>query len=61
MTLSEAKDSISSITVLGPEILAGSVDGRLRTYDIRQGKIATDVIACMYALTTFHDILLIRY
>jgi mitogen-activated protein kinase organizer 1 len=53
MTMSEAKDSISSITILGPEILAGSVDGRIRTYDIRQGKVTTDVIGCMSAFNYF--------
>ncbi|KAK8203599.1 hypothetical protein M8818_005249 [Zalaria obscura] len=44
MTLSEAKDSISSIHVTGPEILVGCVDGRVRSYDIRMGQVDVDVI-----------------
>ncbi|OMP85255.1 Septin-like protein spn4 [Diplodia seriata] len=44
MTLSEAKDSISSICVWGHEIFAGCVDGRLRTYDIRMGQVFVDVL-----------------
>jgi mitogen-activated protein kinase organizer 1 len=48
MTLSEAKDSISCIAVAGPEIFVGSVDGRVRVYDIRLGKITIDVIGGKY-------------
>lgn len=44
MTLSEAKDSVSCIAVVGYEIFVGSVDGRVRVYDIRMGKISIDVI-----------------
>lgn len=44
MVLSEAKDSISSVVASGHEITAGSVDGRVRTYDVRMGKVFTDVV-----------------
>ena len=44
MTLTDAKDSISSVQVTGWEIVAGSVDGRVRTYDIRTGQMDADVI-----------------
>jgi mitogen-activated protein kinase organizer 1 len=44
MVLDEAKDGISSVVVVGAEIVAGSVDGRVRSYDIRAGKITTDVM-----------------
>lgn len=44
MTLSEAKDAVSSIAVAGPEILAGSVDGRVRCYDVRMGVVDQDVL-----------------
>lgn len=50
MTLTEAKDSISSVSVVGHEILAGSVDGKVRTYDIRMGQVYIDVIGCMYTV-----------
>jgi mitogen-activated protein kinase organizer 1 len=44
--LSDAKDSISCVMVNsgGHEIVAGSVDGRVRYYDIRMGKMDTDVL-----------------
>jgi WD40 repeat protein len=50
MTLTEAKDSISSLSVVGHEITAGSIDGKVRTYDIRMGQVYVDVIGCMCLL-----------
>ncbi len=47
----EARDSVSSIHVVGHEIVTGSVDGRLRIYDLRMGLMFVDVIGRMYALT----------
>ena len=44
MTFSEAKDSISSIDVKGPEVTVGCVDGRVRCYDLRMGQMDVDVI-----------------
>lgn len=46
MTLEEAKDGISSVVVPGTgyEVIAGSVDGRIRSYDIRMGKVTVDVM-----------------
>ncbi|KAF2402917.1 WD40 repeat-like protein [Trichodelitschia bisporula] len=44
ITLSEARDSVSSVAISGWEVYAGSVDGRLRVYDIRTGAVSTDVI-----------------
>jgi mitogen-activated protein kinase organizer 1 len=44
MSLSEAKDGISCIEVVGEEIFAGSVDGRVRVYDIRMGRVSVDVM-----------------
>lgn len=50
MTFSEAGDSVSSVDVSGLgsgwEVLAGSVDGRVRNYDIRMGKVTVDVLGC---------------
>lgn len=43
-TLSEAKDSISSVEINDNEILTGSVDGTLRIYDVRTGKLVSDFI-----------------
>ncbi|KAL7625501.1 hypothetical protein AAE478_004721 [Parahypoxylon ruwenzoriense] len=42
--LSEARDSVSAVVVRGPEIVSGSVDGRVRSYDVRMGRCFTDVI-----------------
>lgn len=42
--LDEAKDAVSAVVVRGVEIVAGSVDGRVRGYDLRMGKCVTDVI-----------------
>lgn len=42
--LEEAKDSVSGLHVVGHEIVTGSVDGRMRVYDLRMGMMAVDVI-----------------
>ncbi|KAK5631218.1 hypothetical protein RRF57_006932 [Xylaria bambusicola] len=42
--LAEAKDAVTTVTAHGPEIVAGSVDGRVRTYDVRVGRCVTDVV-----------------
>lgn len=42
--LTEAKDAVTSLVVKGPEVVCGSVDGRVRSYDVRMGRCTTDVI-----------------
>ena len=42
--LDEARDAVTALVVRGPEILAGSVDGRVRSYDVRTGRCTTDVV-----------------
>ena len=42
--LDEARDAITCLVVRGPEIITGSVDGRVRSYDVRMGQCTTDVI-----------------
>ncbi|KAH8591462.1 WD40-repeat-containing domain protein [Bisporella sp. PMI_857] len=47
MTLDEAKDSVSCVLAGAGgeyEIVSGSVDGRVRYYDMRMGKLETDVV-----------------
>ncbi len=52
MVLEDAKDSVSCVLAGGGdgsskgeyEILTGSVDGRVRCYDLRMGRLETDVI-----------------
>jgi len=46
MVLDEAKDGVSSVVVPGNgyEVIAGSVDGRIRSYDIRMGRVTVDVM-----------------
>uniref|UniRef100_A0A8C3NSJ2 WD repeat domain-containing protein 83 n=2 Tax=Passeriformes TaxID=9126 RepID=A0A8C3NSJ2_GEOPR len=42
--LDEAKDGISSVKLSAHEILTGSVDGRVRRYDLRTGQLCSDYI-----------------
>ncbi|KAN0099674.1 WD40 repeat-like protein [Hyaloscypha variabilis] len=45
MVLEDARDSVSCVVAgEGYEILSGSVDGRVRCYDVRMGRLETDVI-----------------
>ena len=46
--LDEARDSVSSLHVVGHEIVSGCGDGRMRVYDLRMGMIFVDVIGRMY-------------
>lgn len=43
-TLEDASDSVSSAHIVGHEVVVGSVDGRVRNYDIRMGKCFVDLI-----------------
>ena len=45
--LDEARDSVSSLHAVGHEIVTGSVDGRMRVYDLRMGMMFGDVIGSM--------------
>lgn len=42
--LEEAKDSVSSVHVVGHEIVTGCVDERMRIYDLRMGTVYVDCI-----------------
>jgi mitogen-activated protein kinase organizer 1 len=44
MTLDDAKDSITDVAIHDAEILAASVDGRVRSYDLRTGMCQADVV-----------------
>ncbi|KAL8890899.1 MAG: hypothetical protein Q9215_001976 [Flavoplaca cf. flavocitrina] len=46
----DSKDSVSSLHVLGHEIVTGSVDGKLRLYDLRMGMVYADTIG--YPITS---------
>ncbi|KIH88398.1 mitogen-activated protein kinase organizer 1 [Sporothrix brasiliensis 5110] len=50
--LSEARDAISALVVRGAQIVAASVDGRVRTYDVRTGRQTTDVISGSAGVTS---------
>ena len=43
-TLSECKDSVTSIDISDHEILVGSADAKIRRYDLRNGHMVTDVV-----------------
>lgn len=42
--LDEARDGVSSVKVSDHEVLAGSVDGRVRRYDLRMGQLFSDYV-----------------
>lgn len=42
--LDDAADAISAVAVRGADIIAGSVDGRVRSYDVRVGRVTVDVV-----------------
>ena len=42
--LGEARDAVSGVAVRGAELCAGSVDGRVRTYDLRMGLLHVDTL-----------------
>jgi mitogen-activated protein kinase organizer 1 len=44
MTLDDAKDSVTDIAISDADIITASVDGRLRSYDLRMGMCQVDVI-----------------
>ena len=46
--LEDAKDSVTYVQIKNSEIITGSVDGKLRTYDLRAGQLSTDVIGRRY-------------
>ncbi|KAK1886314.1 WD repeat domain containing protein 83 [Dissostichus eleginoides] len=43
--LDEARDGVSSLKVAQHELLTGSVDGRVRRYDLRKGQLHVDFIS----------------
>ena len=44
MTFDEASDSVTAVVVRKEEIITGSVDGRVRSYDIRMGLCTEDTM-----------------
>ncbi|XP_038626668.1 WD repeat domain-containing protein 83 isoform X1 [Tachyglossus aculeatus] len=46
--MDEAKDGVSSVKVSDHEILAGSVDGHMRRYDLRMGELHADYVGSKY-------------
>ncbi|KAJ1881155.1 hypothetical protein LPJ57_001788 [Coemansia sp. RSA 486] len=42
--MDDAKDGISCVAMTDTEVIAGSIDGSVRTYDIRAGKQVTDTM-----------------
>lgn len=43
MVLDEARDGITGLVCHGTEIITGSSDGRIRSYDVRVGRVVSDV------------------
>lgn len=51
-SLDQATDSVTCLHVGAAEIITGSVDGHVRTYDIRKGEIRSDYIG--HPVTSIH-------
>ena len=49
--LDDAKDSVVDIHIAGDRIFTASVDGYLRTYDLRAGQLRQDFLDCLYSLS----------
>lgn len=43
MVLEDAKDGVASLVCRDTEIISGSIDGRIRSYDVRMGRCTVDV------------------
>ena len=48
LVLDDARDSVAAVALLGHEIAAASVDGRVRLYDLRMGMVYVDVVGREY-------------
>lgn len=44
--MTDAKDSVTSVVCVDEKVVAASVDGCIRTYDVRAGRLYTDVVHC---------------
>ena len=53
--LDDFKDSITKVMFTGDSIIAGSVDGFLRTYDIRMGKLLKDTVGSINSFDIGED------
>lgn len=47
--LQEARDAVQTMHVASTAIITGSVDGHVRTYDLRKGELRSDYIGRKYA------------
>jgi hypothetical protein len=46
--LEEARDAVQALYVGSSRIMTGSVDGHVRTYDLRKGELRADYIGRMF-------------
>lgn len=46
--LEEARDAVQTLHVGPTSIVTGSVDGYVRTYDLRKGELRSDFIGCKF-------------
>lgn len=40
--LDDARDSVTCLVIRGHEVIVGCVDGNVRSYDVRKGKLTAD-------------------
>jgi WD40 repeat protein len=51
-TLKEARDAVQTLHLGPTTITTGSVDGEIRTYDLRKGQLSSDFIGRMFSLSS---------
>ena len=51
--MEDFKDSVTSISLSDHEILTGSVDGYIRVYDMRKGRLTEDCMGAPVTCTSF--------
>lgn len=61
--LEEARDAVQTLHVGSTYITTGSLDGHVRTYDLRKGELRSDYMGCLYFryhATSYNEIMLYR-
>jgi mitogen-activated protein kinase organizer 1 len=56
--LNNAKDSVESLVINGTEIICGSTDGVIRSYDVRTGRLVEDKVGCKLVSYSSNNILM---
>jgi mitogen-activated protein kinase organizer 1 len=55
--LEEARDAVQALHIGSTYITTGSLDGHVRTYDLRKGELRSDFIGC----SSLHLVFLLQF